>query len=273
MNSNRLAKLAAGSVLTLGVIALLGIANTPRRVQAQDAPDTDEATLVHIGFQIAPVPLNLDGKDPNLVGLGSFLVNAVGDCNGCHTGGGPPNFNYANGGNPYFGQPAITDPSTYLEGGTDFGPAVPPGPFPPNSQPANYPPPEYGAYVGPDIISRNLTPDKTGRAEGGHTLDQFKQIMRTGIDLDHLHPTCTSALPTPTPANCIPPPVDGNLLQVMPWPAFHNMTDHQLDAIYEYLSAIPCLSPTSDPTNELYNDCSDPPQQTSGSYWQRKAKN
>ena len=27
----------------------------------------------------------------------------------------------------------------------------------------------------------------------------------------------------------------------MPWPMFHNMTDHQLTAIYEYLSAIPCL--------------------------------
>jgi hypothetical protein len=34
----------------------------------------------------------------------------------------------------------------------------------------------------------------------------------------------------------------------MPWPVFHNLTDHQLDAIYEYLSAIPCQvgSPAND---------------------------
>jgi hypothetical protein len=28
----------------------------------------------------------------------------------------------------------------------------------------------------------------------------------------------------------------------MPWPTFQNMTDHDLDAIYEYLSAIPCMA-------------------------------
>jgi hypothetical protein len=52
--------------------------------------------------------------------------------------------------------------------------------------------------------------------------------------------------------------VDGDLLEVMPWPTFLNMTDHQLDATYEYLSAIACLSPTTDPTNVLLNDCGDP---------------
>ena len=110
------------------------------------------------------------------------------------------------------------------------------------------------------MITRNLTPDKNGLPEGGHTLSEFKQILRTGIDFDHVHPTCTSALPTPTPANCIPPPVKGELLQVMPWPVFHNMTDHQLDAIYEYLSAIPCLEGNPDPTSYLHNDCgNDPP--------------
>ena len=30
----------------------------------------------------------------------------------------------------------------------------------------------------------------------------------------------------------------------MPWPLFHNMTDHQIEAIYEYLSAIPCIDNT-----------------------------
>jgi hypothetical protein len=247
MKSQLRLKIAAGVVVTLGVmIVLVGMFRTPSRVHAEAFQD-DEATLIKIGFQIAPVPLKLAGKDPGLVGYGSFLVNAVGDCNGCHTGGGPPNFNYAAGGNPYFGQPTKVDPTTYLEGGTDFGPALPPGFYDPG----------FGGYLGPDIISRNLTPDKTGRAEGGRTLSEFKQIMRTGIDLDKIHPTCTDISPTPTPANCIPPPVNGSLLQVMPWPTFHNMTDHQLTAIYEYLSAIPCLESSPDPNNVLHNDCGD----------------
>lgn len=254
MQPHRILRIAACFFLALVAIFATTAWRSSQHVRAQvsqnfvpDIPDS-EATLIQIGFKISPVPLNLSNKDPALVGYGSFLVNAVGDCNGCHTGGGPPNFNYAAGHNPYFNQPAKVDPTVYLEGGSDFGPAVPP-------IPGVYPPAAYGSYVGPDIIARNLTPDKTGRAEGGRTLAQFIQIIRTGVDLDNLHPTCTSATPSPTPANCLPPPVDGALLQVMPWPTFHNMTDHQLNAIYEYLSAIPCLSPTNDPNNVLYNDC------------------
>src|ERR1019366_606000 len=158
------------------------------------------------GLAIAPVPLNMAGLDPSLVGLGSYLVNAVGDCNGCHTGGTPPNFNYVAGKNPYFGQPTKVDPTVYLSGGQDFGPALP------SSDPT--------VYVGPDIIARNLTPDKTGLPEGGHSYADFLQIMRNGTDMDHLHPTCVATSPAPKPANCIPAPVHGDLLQVMPWPTF-----------------------------------------------------
>src|ERR1035438_6528849 len=66
----------------------------------------------------------------------------------------------------------------------------------------------------------------------------------------------------PDTATCLPPPVEGNLLQVMPWPVHHNMTDHQIEAIYEYLSAIPCIDNTTSPPprgapNELRNDCGD----------------
>ena len=271
MNSQALVKGIAGSVLLLGAVVIGAALNTSRHVQAQN-DDDDEHSLIQIGFRIAPVHLNMAGKNPALVGLGSFIVNGQSDCNGCHTAGGPPNFNYANGGNPYFGQPQKTEPTTYLAGGTDFGPAVPPsaliGGFPPGSQPASYPPAAFGDYVGPDMISRNLTPDKSGRPEGGNTLAQFKEILRNGTDFDHLHPTCTSALPTPTPANCVPPPVDGDILQVMPWPVFHNMTDHQIEAIYEYLSAIPCIEGPATPSDlppqmqyafpALHNDCGDP---------------
>ena len=274
MKTQQLVKMAVGAVLTLGVIALVGLLSTSPTVQAQNNGNSDEKQLVRIGYAIAPVPLNLDGKDRDLVGLGSFIVNAQGDCNGCHTAGGPPNFNYANNGNPYFlNQPlgTKTDPTTYLAGGAPFGQAVPSSAsvgFPPGSIPSSYPPDGYPIdpttgfpYAGPVIVSRNLTPDKTGRPEGGHTLAEFKQILRTGKDFDNIHPTCQSDTdPNIALGICVPPPVDGSKLQVMPWPAFHSMTDHQIEAIYEYLSAIPCIDNTFSPPpagapNELRNDC------------------
>jgi hypothetical protein len=274
MKEQQVVKAAMGALLTLGVIALVGRMNTSATVHAQSNATNDEGQLIRIGYAIAPVPLNLAGKNQELVGLGSYIVNAQADCNGCHTGGAPPNFNYANYGNPYFlNQPlgTKTDPTTYLAGGTPFGPAVPSsasiGGFPPGSVPASYPPDGYPIdpnttfpYVGPVIVSRNLTPDKNGLAEG-HTLDQFLEILRSGKDFDKIHPTCESDTdPNIALGVCIPPPVDGSKLQVMPWPAFHNLTDHQIEAVYEYLSAIPCIDnnfapPPAGAPNELRNDC------------------
>ncbi|HEY8054039.1 MAG: hypothetical protein ACHQD6_06635 [Steroidobacterales bacterium] len=176
------------------------------------------------------MPLNLKHKNRALVGLGSYLVNAVGDCNGCHSAN--PQTQYAPGGNPYFkgNQPTVVNQATYLGGGQDFGSLIP------------------GT---PDIVTRNLTPDKTGRPEGGRTFAEFRQIMRTGVDLDHLHPNCNG----PSTFSCYgtDQPFNGDLLQVMPWPTFQNMTDHELRAIYEYLSAIPCVA--GPPTGVLHNDC------------------
>jgi hypothetical protein len=60
--------------------------------------------------------------------------------------------------------------------------------------------------------------------------------MPTGADLDHAHPNC----PTNAP-QCLLLPFNGDVLQVMPWPVFQNMTERQLMAIYTYLSAVPCL--------------------------------
>jgi len=274
MKTQKLVKMTWGAVLTLGAIALAGWLNTSPSVQAQDNGNDDEDQLVHIGYAIAPVPLNLEGRNRDLVGLGSFIVNAQADCNGCHTAGGPPNFNYANNGNPYFLNQTLgtkPDPTTYLAGGTPFGQAVPSsvsvGGFPIGSIPSSYPPNGYPIdpatgfpYAGPVIISRNLTPDRNGRPEG-HTLGEFKAILRTGKDFDGIHPTCLSDTdPNITLGVCIPPPADGRKLQVMPWPLFHNMTDHQIEAIYEYLSAIPCIDNTFSPPpagapDELRNDC------------------
>ena len=166
--------------------------NSPRG-KAEDRGD-DSDSRIEQGFEIAPVHLNLEGKNRALVGLGSYIVNAQADCNGCHSAG--PRTEFAAGGNPYFGQPEKINPATYLGGGRDFGELVPP--------------PGIGSA---HIISRNLTPTpKTGLPEGDHTFEEFLTIMRTGKDFDHLHPTCTGA----PNSSCVPKPFDGDLLQIMP---------------------------------------------------------
>jgi hypothetical protein len=153
-------------------------------VSASHEPSAEdrEANEIRIGFAIAPVHLDLKGKDFRQVGLGSYIVNAQGswaECHSCPT--------YSTGHNPYMGQPKQWDPSDYLAGGVPFGP----------------------------FTSRNITPDTTGKP-AGLTRAQFTHVMRTGED----------------------PENPGQLLQVMPWPYFQDMTRHDLDAIYEYLSAI-----------------------------------
>jgi hypothetical protein len=134
------------------------------------------------GFRIAPVPLDLQGLDRALVGLGSYIVNAQGGCNDCHTN--PP---YAPNGDPFDGGPVKINKKGYLAGGQEFG----------------------------RVVSANLTPDAKGKP-AGHSFKQFLRLIRTGRH-----------------------PGDGRILQVMPWPAYRNMTDHDLRAIYEYLRAIP----------------------------------
>jgi hypothetical protein len=214
MKTTQSGKLIAA--LTIGAIVLVGMFNGSPRVHA----DSDnEESLIKRGFEIAPVPLNLVGKNRALVGLGSYIMNAASDCNSCHNSGGPPDFDFVSGQNPYKFMPGTNlpqskkvNPATYLGGGASFFTVNGETPGPDN----------------PEIIARNLTPDWTGRPEGGHTLAEFKQIIRTGVDMDHAHPT-------------LPAGYNGNVLQIMPWPTFQNMTDHYLEAIYEYLSAIPCL--------------------------------
>ncbi len=161
------------------------------------ADNDDSESRIRRGFAIAPVKLNLVEKNRALVGLGSYLVNAVAGCNDCHT-----NPNYAAGGNPFQGQPKHVNTAGYLAGGRLFNP--------------------------PGVVSRNLTPDKTGLPEGGVLFDVFLKTMRTGFDRIQAHPALSP------------------LLQVMPWPVFQDMTDLDLRAVYEYLSAIPCIE---DPPN------------------------
>ena len=130
-------------------------------VAAEDSADAQDSeslgTLqerIARGFEIAPVRLNLEGKDRDLVGLGSYLVNAVGACNDCHTN--PP---FAEGRDPYLGQSPKVNASRYLAGGMAFGP----------------------------FVSRNLTPRANGRP-ANLTFEQFRIVMRHGYDLKGREP-------------------------------------------------------------------------------------
>jgi hypothetical protein len=227
--------LTAGAVFT--ALALAGILFNSKSGQAANDNNgsQDEKRMIEIGLAVAAsegITLNMNHKDPDMVGLGSYLVNVSADCDGCHSAGPPSQF--APGGNPYllpganppfFSGIKRINPATYLGGTRDFGAFPSPG----------------GAV---HIISRNLTPGKGGLPEGDHSLSDFMLIMRTGIDLDHAHPNCPVNAPNCLLSPPLPPgvpPFNGALLQVMPWPSFQSMTDRELTAIYTFLSAIPCL--------------------------------
>ena len=138
------------SLLSRGTLAACMLLAATAAARAAD-PDLGKLEeRVARGFKIAPVPLNLAGLDRNLVGLGSYLVNALGGCQDCHTN--PP---YAQGGDPFAGQKKIVNAAGYMAGGVAFGP----------------------------FISRNITPDANGRP-AGLTLVQFVAVMRTGRDPD-----------------------------------------------------------------------------------------
>jgi hypothetical protein len=131
--------------------------------QGGDRED-DRNLEVQIGFSISPVKLNLKDKDPGLVGLGSYIVNAQGGCNDCHT---CPSYKPASpsspGHNPFpppfgvSGDGQVNDVG-YLAGGVDFGPP----PF--------------------TVTSDNITPDPSTGKPDGLTLEQFHIVMRTGHD-------------------------------------------------------------------------------------------
>jgi hypothetical protein len=120
---------------------------------ADDAPenandDWTRDSRVIVGFEINPVELDLRRKNRALVGLGSYIVNAAGACNDCHTA--PP---FVPGGDPFLGETEIINADQFLAGGREFGP----------------------------IVSANITPDENGRP-AGLTFEEFESLMRTGRD-------------------------------------------------------------------------------------------
>jgi hypothetical protein len=223
-----------GTVAGLAGFVLAGTLINSSRVHADDANDehsSRDESQIEVGLHIAPVHLTYEREDRKLVGLGSYLVNAVSECNGCHSNG--PATQYATGHNPYhrlgpFSPPKTVNTDTYLGGGRDF---LQVGPITSDNIP-------------PHIVSRNLTPDKTGLPVGGATFAEFFDTIRNGTDHDLLHPNCNGSDIT---TNCFNPPFNGALLQVMPWPAYQDWTDRDLLAIYEYLKAIPCIAGTPGP--------------------------
>jgi len=112
------------------------------------------------GFNIAPVPLDLRGLDPTLVGWGSYIVNAQGGCNDCHT---VPS--YAPGGDPFSGERERVNADQYLAGGGVFGP----------------------------FTSRNLTPRANG-LPANLTWNEFRKTMRKGTDFKERHPEISPLL-------------------------------------------------------------------------------
>ena len=144
-------KILLGLSVALAAFAVAMITSpitaSSQKLAAQGNKDDSSESQIQRGFEIAPVPLNLRGKNRALVGLGSYIVN-TGGCNDCHT-----NPSYAPGGDPFLGEPEQINVDCYLSGGTDFGP----------------------------FRSRNLTPDEDG-LPGGLTLEEFIHVLRTGED-------------------------------------------------------------------------------------------
>jgi hypothetical protein len=140
--------LAVPALLLIALILVLTGTSEAQR----PGPGSEEARIEQ-GFRIAPVPLKFRRNTRDLVGLGSYIVNAQGGCNDCHTN--PP---FAPGGNPYEGEPEQINTEHYLAGGTPFGP----------------------------FVSANITPDESGRP-AGLTFGEFLQVMRTGHDPDDGH--------------------------------------------------------------------------------------
>jgi hypothetical protein len=179
-----------GIAVFVGCIGMAVVGAQQNGASRQDGQggggQNDDSSRIQIGFAYVRqqgITLNLRGRDRELVGLGSYLVNAVGACVDCHTA--PP---FTKDPFAFLGAPKQVNLACYLAGGTPFGP----------------------------FVSRDITPWEDGMP-AGLTFKQFRHVIRTGEDPDN----------------------PGQVLQVMPWPVYQAMSEHDLRAIYEYLSAIP----------------------------------
>jgi hypothetical protein len=229
--------------------AALAFAAGPSGVSYADNDHRDDIdrSVVQQGFDASPIPtnqLNFKGKDPFLVGLGSYLVNAAADCNGCHTfprflrPGGTvlgTNGNFTGnvtgqGNNPQYGNPYLDGPAQSRTGQLKA-----------NTNVAHF---LAGGRCFGFFMSRNLTPDDSGKPRG-LTEAEFIRVMRQGTDVSCNKPNPPKYGGVIDPVCSIPEaPGAGHtfnpgVLQTMSWPTYHSMTDTDLKAIYAYLSALP----------------------------------
>src|SRR4029453_19365023 len=99
LSTRRKVVLAGALPAVILVFTLSRVSGAPGHDENQQ---DDSESRVQQGLAIAPVPLDLQGKNRALFGLGSYLVNAQGDCAACHTDVAPA---FVPGGNPYLGEP------------------------------------------------------------------------------------------------------------------------------------------------------------------------
>jgi len=145
----------------IGVVTVFGAALGFVLFVASADGHAQGKSSIQQGAKIAPVPLNLAGLNPALVREGSYIVNAQGGCNDCHTAP-----SYADGGDPFLGQPESINAAGYLGGGGVFGP----------------------------FTSRNLTPRASSGLPANLTLDEFVEAMRLGTDFKNRHPQISPLL-------------------------------------------------------------------------------
>jgi hypothetical protein len=144
------------------------------------ADDDGSESKIQRGFQLAKqigLTLNLEGKNRALVGLGSYIVNAHGGCNDCHTWP-----SYTEGHDPFQGQPEQINTAGYLAGGRVFIPKA-----------------DYPVALNGCVVSSNITPFEDGKP-AGLTFEQFRHVLRTGEDLDdttHTPPRLLQVMPWP----------------------------------------------------------------------------
>src|SRR4030095_14717746 len=119
--------------IALLLIAMAAVAVLPIVTQGDDDNSRAERKRIQQGFAIAPVHLNFRSQDRDLVGLGSYIVNAQALCADCHS---CPT--YAPGHNPLNGGDGQSNQTTYLAGGVPFGP----------------------------FFAANITPDASGKPAG-----------------------------------------------------------------------------------------------------------
>jgi hypothetical protein len=139
----------------MGIVAAIfagSVASVALRADDHDGRGDDSRAKIGLAYaRQQGITLNFRGRDRETVGLGSYLVNAIGGCNDCHTAP-----SYSQDPFAFLGAPKQVNVGCYLAGGQAFGP----------------------------FVSRDITPFENGKP-AGLTFKEFLHVIRTGQDPDH----------------------------------------------------------------------------------------